>query len=413
VDLSAALLGRLQDLTVSIGQDDQDIDDTLAALTTALRSTAASYCGFQLTIVENQWPITLTAFSDGHDVPVGTSLRLPLALVSQAVDLESRIVFFAFTPGAFTDLAADLSYALGDIPVEQQSPASYNADGGRTFVDGQRNAIELDSDLPLVSLVSGLTGLAELRVLNRAIGMFVDQGNDIEQAHQVLRRDAAAARVEPHVYATRILRRRMRPSDQRTPFVRHAGWLCIAAGALFLIAQIVMLTFDQSQNLETSQHPVFIAAKIIYLGGFIVLMFALIAVYGLQASRAGRLGIAGFGLAIAGTMMLAGDLWFESLAVPSLAAGPGSQGLTSAPSVIMGLGAISSYILFAAGWALFGIASVRARVLPLPVSLAIILGGIAGYWALLAPGGIPLGVALTMLGIWIVIVRRSTRMSAQ
>ena len=111
--------------------------------------------------------------------------------------------------------------------------------------------------------------------------------------------------------------------------------------------------------------------------------------------------------------MLAGDLWFESFAVPWLAAGPGSQGLTSPPSVIMGLGAIASYILFAAGWALFGIASARARVFPLPISIAIIIGGIAGYWALLAPGGIPLGLALTILGIWIVIVSRTDSPSAQ
>ena len=195
---------------------------------------------------------------------------------------------------------------------------------------------------------------------------------------------------------------RLSPAPVVAPFVRHAGWLSIMTGALFLIAQTVMWTFDQSQNLETSQDPVFIGAKIILLAGFIVLMFALIAIYGLQASRAGRLGVAAFALAIVGTMMLAGDLWFESFAIPWLAAGPGAQGLTSAPSVIMGLGAIASYILFAAGWALFGIASVRARVFPLPISIAIILGGIAGFRALLAPWGIPLGIALVILGIWIV-----------
>jgi hypothetical protein len=43
--------------------------------------------------------------------------------------------------------------------------------------------------------------------MNRAIGMLVDQGHDIEHAHQLLRSDAAAAGVEPHVYAARILRR--------------------------------------------------------------------------------------------------------------------------------------------------------------------------------------------------------------
>jgi hypothetical protein len=210
VDLPVALLARLQDLAANLGQNDQDLEQTLAALTAALRAAATSYCGFELTIVKHQWPVTLTAFSDGHNVAVRTSLRLPLTLVSQAFEPESRVVFFAVTPGALTDLAADLSHALGGVPVEQQSPAAYSADRGKTCVDSQPNAIALDSDPP-VPPVSGLAGLAELMVLNRAIGMLIDQGHDIEQAHQVLRRAAAAAGVEPHCYAMRIVRSRMRP----------------------------------------------------------------------------------------------------------------------------------------------------------------------------------------------------------
>jgi hypothetical protein len=198
-------------------------------------------------------------------------------------------------------------------------------------------------------------------------------------------------------------RLRLFPEPPIWPFVRHAGWLSIAAGMLFLIAQTVMWTFDQSMNLQTAQNPVFIGAKIALLAGFIVLMFALIAVHGLQAQRADRLGVAAFAVAIVGTMMLAGDLWFESFAVPWLAAGPAPESLTAEPSMTFALGAISSYALFAAGWTLFGIASVRARVFPLAISIAVILGGIAGWWALLAPGGIPLGVAFTMLGIWILL----------
>jgi hypothetical protein len=53
---------------------------------------------------------------------------------------------------------------------------------------------------------------------------------------------------------------RLSPAPVVAPFVRHAGWLSIMTGALFLIAQTVMWTFDQSQNLETSQDPVFVAA---------------------------------------------------------------------------------------------------------------------------------------------------------
>ena len=205
MDLPTALLPHLQDLTASIGQDDQDLDGTLAVLTAALRSTATTYCGLQLTLIENQWPVTLTAFISGHDLPVGTSLRLPLALVSPAVDPASRVIFFAIIPGAFTDLAADMSYALGGIPVDQASPAVDGVNQRQMRGSDQRRAIELDADLPPVALVSELTGLAGLTVLNRAIGMLVDQGHDIEQAGQLLRRDAAAAGVEPHVHAAQIL----------------------------------------------------------------------------------------------------------------------------------------------------------------------------------------------------------------
>jgi hypothetical protein len=207
VDLPAALLAHLHDLTVSVGEDDQDLGDTLLALTTALHSTTTSYCGFQLTIVEHDSPVTLTTFSDGHDVPLGTSLRLPLGLVSSTVDGESRVVFYAGVPGAFTDLAADLSHALGGVPVDQRSYAADSADPGEPGVDGHRKVIMLDADLSPLSRASGLTGIAELTVLNRAIGMLVDQGHDIEQAHQLLRRDAAAAEVEPQTYAARIIGR--------------------------------------------------------------------------------------------------------------------------------------------------------------------------------------------------------------
>jgi len=206
VDLPAVVLTHVRDLTASVGQDDRGLSDTLVALTTALRSTASSYCGFQLIIVENEWPVTLTAFDDGHDAPIGTSLRLPLGLVSRMVDGESRVVFFAGTPGAFTDLAADLSHALGGIPVNGRSSTANNADDHGTRVDGHRKVIELDIDLLPASRTSGLTGLAELTVLNRALGMLIQQGHDIEQAHQLLRREAAAAGVEPHIHAARILR---------------------------------------------------------------------------------------------------------------------------------------------------------------------------------------------------------------
>jgi hypothetical protein len=83
-------------------------------------------------------------------------------------------------------------------------------------------------------------------------------------------------------------------------------------------------------------------SKIAYLIGFCVLLFALIAAYGRQAHKAGRLGVVGVSVAIIGTVLLAGDLWFESFVVPWLAAGPSPQVPTSEPSMLFALGAIST-----------------------------------------------------------------------
>jgi hypothetical protein len=144
---------------------------------------------------------------------------------------------------------------------------------------------------------------------------------------------------------------------------------------------------------------------VIYLVGFCVLMFALIAVHGLQARQAGRLGSVAVTVATVGTMLLGGDLWFESFAVPWLAAGPYPEVLTSEPSTLFALGALSSYALFAVGWVLVGIASLRACVFPVAISAAIVIGGVAGYNALLAPFGVPLGLAVAALGLWILRTR--------
>jgi hypothetical protein len=186
-------------------------------------------------------------------------------------------------------------------------------------------------------------------------------------------------------------------------FYGGAGWLAIAAGILMVVGQAIWWPFDQQGNVATSQNNIFNAGSVVYFAGFCVLMFALIGVHGRQAYKAGRLGTFGFSAAVLGTMLLGGDLWFESFAVPWLAEGPFPEVLKSAPSILFALGAIVSYWLFAIGWVLFGLVSLRARVFPVWISLFVVAGGIAGYQALLSPWGIPLGLAVATLGVWLLL----------
>jgi Domain of unknown function (DUF4386) len=182
---------------------------------------------------------------------------------------------------------------------------------------------------------------------------------------------------------------------------RVAGPLALAAGVLIIVAQLVMLPFDPDDHVATSTDPVFQIGGVVYMIGFCCLLLAAIGVYGWGLKRAGRLGSVATVTAIVGTMLLGGDLWFETFAVPWLAdEAPAS--LDTDPTTLLAIGAIASYLSFAIGWLLVGVASYRARVFPTPICIAIGIGGIVGFSALLSPFAIPLALALAWLGVWMI-----------
>jgi hypothetical protein len=187
---------------------------------------------------------------------------------------------------------------------------------------------------------------------------------------------------------------------------RLAGPAAIAAGTLMVSAQLVLSTFDMSQHVAVSTDPLFQVTQVFYLLGFMALMVFLFATSRWLEEKGGKFGVFATLAALVGTMALGGDLWFETFAVPWIADEvPGA--FDTDPTVVLALGAISSYLLMAIGWALFGIASYRARVFPRTLSVALVIGGLLAFNALLAPFGIALGLAVGAVGIWV--VRSSSR----
>jgi hypothetical protein len=175
------------------------LGELLDALIRELATSVLSYRGLQVTISSNGFPLVLTALADdGQDGAVATSLRVPLALLDSGFAAESWIVFYAGTPGAFVDLAADLAFAFR---------------AGRTteLADGSAwHAIQLDADPPPRTRGFGMSGLTELSTINRAVGVMIGRGQHPDHAHATLRRDAARVGMEPHVWAAQLLSR-MRP----------------------------------------------------------------------------------------------------------------------------------------------------------------------------------------------------------
>jgi len=168
-------------------------------------------------------------------------------------------------------------------------------------------------------------------------------------------------------------------------------------------AQLVMLPFDPKDHVATTTAVAFQLGGVAYFLGFVALILFLVASHEWLEAAAGRLGVAATVVAVIGTMALGGDLWFETFAVPWLA-DEAPNAFATTPTVLLGLGALTSYWLFAVGWVLYGVATLRARV-PMAISVAIAVGGLLGYQALLSPWAVPLGLAVGALGIWTIRTR--------
>jgi hypothetical protein len=188
---------------------------------------------------------------------------------------------------------------------------------------------------------------------------------------------------------------------------RIAGPLAIGAGVLFTATQLVLFALTAIID-RTDPHwlevyyanPVALANNIAQLAAFCLLAVALLAAHGYQAHRAGAFGVISVGVALVGTICIAGDAWYEAFAAPWIA-DMGPELFVKGASGMLPIGAGISFVLFAIGWILFGLASLRARIFPAAIAIAIVVGGIAGFQALATPPlGAILGLAIEWLVVW-------------
>ena len=195
---------------------------------------------------------------------------------------------------------------------------------------------------------------------------------------------------------------------------RYAGPIVLIVGAYLAVIHLVLeFVFIRFSDLAVMlADPTFRVVNLGYAAAFSGLAIAACAAYDKQAREAGTFGLVALCAAIIGTVNLGANMWFEGFAVPWLA-GEVPQILTAEKTLFWQVGYLSSYILFSIGWVLFGFASLRARVFPRFISLAIVAGGIIGFLAARPPYGVALGLALLSLGIWMVRTRRAADTPAQ
>jgi hypothetical protein len=192
------------------------------------------------------------------------------------------------------------------------------------------------------------------------------------------------------------------PDSTGSPLAPLAGPLALGAGGLFAAVHVgLFVVADRTDIAAMLANPTFRFFNIAYAVTFWALMIALVALHARQAREAGTFGVFGLGAAIVGTMALGADMWFEAFASPWIL-GVAPELLTAEKAPLWQAGYLSSYVLFALGWALFGLACLRAQVMPTAVSAAVVVGGLAGFFAAMPPFGAPLGLAVAAAGAWLV-----------
>ncbi len=190
---------------------------------------------------------------------------------------------------------------------------------------------------------------------------------------------------------------------------RHAGTIALVAGGLFAVIDLTRLPIAVATDRTVALlDPVVRTFNAAFFFTFCGLVFALIALHGRQASQAGAFGVFAFCAAIVGTMTMGGDMWFDGFASPWLAE-VAPEAFTIGATPILQIGGLLSYLLFALGWMLFGFAALRAGVFPPMIAIALIAGGLIAYQSGVPPYGVPLGLAVAVLGAWLIRSDRAAR----
>ena len=195
VELSARLSEQLSLLAFGVERDGAGLVEDLTSLASTLAGSVSGYAGLRLTIVHTGHPVQLSALlAPQPGRAVVTSLRLPLRPVSSDFEEGGWLVVWSTVPGSLVDLAADLDYVFQQNEERTDRRAS--------------SFVELDVDLPIPTIASGVDGVDELATIHRAAGLLIEQGHDPDSVHATLRHQASGDGVSTYAWADRLLRRR-------------------------------------------------------------------------------------------------------------------------------------------------------------------------------------------------------------
>ena len=188
--------------------------------------------------------------------------------------------------------------------------------------------------------------------------------------------------------------------------IRWTGLAGVVGGILFAVLEVaIWATFGDQPGSVSATSSTWIGGITLLLFASYLLFLALIGLYARQANESGALGVIAFILASLGMSMVIGLFWYLAFILPLEAELAPDYLDTVEATGRVPAGVIFTLGLTSIGWALFGIASLRAKVLPsLPLWILIVAAIVAlgrGGTANPPIGAAILSVSLAWLGWWL------------
>ena len=180
---------------------------------------------------------------------------------------------------------------------------------------------------------------------------------------------------------------------------RIAARAAVAAAAIGIPADLFHFTIES--RAAASQSLAFRLHGIGLVTAFTLLLLALASIVLAQRGRAGRLGLVGAAVALAGTALALGDIAKEAFGLPLAPAQLGEP-----QGYYLGV-VITSFSLLALGWLLTAVAARRAGIASAPAA------ALLGVGAVLAWPPIPGAYITLLLGVAVVASRLPASASAE
>lgn len=155
--------------------------------------------------------------------------------------------------------------------------------------------------------------------------------------------------------------------------IRWGGLSALIASIVSIAIEIALLVTIGNQAYSvaalTTEWSVLYSLRMI---ATILLMLGLVAFFACQNQKMGTFGVVAFVIAATGTILVSGFAWALTFIFPAMA--EAVPEFIDALAAVPSLGVVLTLFLVTVGWLLFGIASLRAKVLPTIATWVVVVG---------------------------------------